>query len=101
MLNCHIYIRLVISCEPSQSLHAYPNLLEEEKNMARSNYLYLVIVLVSTGTVGAFILPLGSMTCPHSTCRSAVSEKWDFSIAPERQLMTFASPEGLAALPTH
>jgi len=67
--------------------------------MTRSNYLRLALVVVSITTAAAFILP-GSVMCPHSNCRPAVAENWDFSTAPERQLMTFASPEGLSTIPT-
>ena len=57
--------------------------------MTRSKYFYMAIVIFSIGTVGAFILPLGSPICPHSNCRPAVSQNWDFSVAPERNLMMF------------
>ena len=68
--------------------------------MARSKYFFLAIVIFSIGTVGAFILPHWPVTCTGPNCRDAASANWDFSVAPERKLMTFASPEGFSTVPT-
>src|ERR1700720_1943199 len=45
--------------------------------MNRSKYFFLAIVIFSIGTVGAVVLPLGSIVCPRSKCRPAVSENTD------------------------
>jgi hypothetical protein len=68
--------------------------------MNRTKYFFLAIVNFSIGTVGAFVLSLESIVCPRSKCRPAVSENWDFSVAPERKLTMFPSPDGLSTIPT-
>jgi hypothetical protein len=85
----------------SNVLCAYPHIQGLDQNMTRSKYFYLAIVIFSVGTAGAFILPLGSAICPQSNCRAAVSQNWDFSVAPERKLTMFPSPEGLSTIPAH